>query len=169
MNSCIWAQYSLNSACKLDSTCHDPEKVVSHLINMLHGGFIFTVVLGEERVESWVGDEGAVVEGIEVIIVGTHCYWRTSLALLKLALTLWCCRICVLYVFPPWGSYLSWVSVWYCALEPPDLYAKYSSCEYLCKYFIVVTRTFFCWLQFWWLLYLLTFSPCTLIREFNKI
>lgn len=44
------------------------------MINMLHGGFIFTVVLGEERVESWVGDEGAVVEGIEVIIVGTHCY-----------------------------------------------------------------------------------------------
>lgn len=133
---------------------------------------------------SWI-IEGAAMEGIEVIItglwlfLGTHCYRRTSLALLKLTLTFWCCRICVLCVFPPWGPYLSWVSGWYCALEPPDLCAKYSSCEYLCIYFIVVTaniQSFFFLLVLFsvdfsfadYFLHLLTFSSCTLIRELIK-
>lgn len=81
--------------------CHDPERVVSHLVNMLHGGFISIVVVGEESriFKGWslVGSsciiEGAAMEGIEVIIsglrlsLGAHCYRRTSLALFKLTLT----------------------------------------------------------------------------------
>ena len=57
---------------------------MNHLVNMLHEGFISTVVLVEESriFKRWslVGSsciiEGAAMEGIEVIITDCGCSWE---------------------------------------------------------------------------------------------
>lgn len=57
---------------------------MNHLVNMLHEGFISTVVLGEESriFKGWslVGSsciiEGVAMEGIEGIIMDCGCSWE---------------------------------------------------------------------------------------------
>lgn len=129
-----------------------------HWVNMLDGSFVSNVVMVEGRVQSLrVGAWWEVVISLRVLpwkelkdfSWGSGCSWEhivTEEQAWPFPRWLWLSDVIgsVLYVFLPWGPYLSWLNGWHCALEPPDLCAKHSSFLWIPNYmyFIVVTEKY---------------------------